>query len=605
MKRILTRRLLCSLLLFLVFAVVVSPVAAVEYRKKKEKPGATFGLTPQSVTAASAARSLQAFYSESGPLRLSVDAIGTVLSFGTVEVEKPADAVVKRAFLIAAAGGYNGGEIHDGEITIEGRRVMWDRSIPNVVGGWNALAEVTDLLRQKMDSALPGTIIVEIAEQRSEFVDGVVLAVVFELVDKAVDNDVSLFFGAHGASANGFTIQMSKPVPSDIATARFEMGVGISFSMQTSTETRQYTVIDVNGRRLTAAAGGPDDGSPLAGALVSVGGIADNPANPSNATMTPENLTSDDEYYDLTPFVRPGDTQIEIQTANPSKNDNLFFASFVARRGITPPRTASSPVYLGGGVAVPNQPVDQVQLTSSAAKGAVGSEGEVTATVFGGGLPLAGIEVKLRIVSGPHAGATSSSRTNSSGRATFLYRGASPGTDLIVAVVDEGGSAVAGSNVMLYEWVEEMQAFIDIEPGVCPSTFDPRMQDLVTVALLGTDHFKVRDVDEASLYLENAVPVRVQYQDVSQPGDGVDCPCSSGGRDGYEDIVLLFRIQDLFVDVNGLYGSDSQQLTLTGSLKTGAAFEATNCVVVSSSTSTTTVPDNILVPTEEGFDING
>ena len=310
MKRIPTRRLLCSLLLFLVFAAVGSPVVAVEYRKKTEKPGATFGLTPQSVTAASAARNLQAFYSESGPLRLSVDAIGTVLSFGTVEVEKPAEAVVKRAFLIAATGGYNGGEIRDGEISIEARRVMWDQAIPNVVGGWNALADVTVHLQQKIDSALPGTIIVEIAEQSSEFVDGVILAVVFELVDKTVDNDVSLFFGAHGASANGFTIAMAKPVPSDITTARFEMGVGISFSMQTSTETGQYTVIDVNGRRLTTAAGGPDDGSPMAGALVSVGGITDNPANPANATMTPENLTSDDEYYDLTPFVRAGEMQI-------------------------------------------------------------------------------------------------------------------------------------------------------------------------------------------------------------------------------------------------------------------------------------------------------
>jgi hypothetical protein len=573
----------------------------VEYRKKQEKPGATFGLTPQSAGAASAARNLQAFYSESGSLRLSVDAIGTVLSFGTVEVEKPADAVVSRAFLIAATGGYGGGEIRDGEISIEGRRVMWDRSIPNVVGGWNALAEVTELLQQKIDSALPGTIIVEISEQSSEFVDGVALAVVFELVDRSVDADVSLFFGAHGASGNGFTIDLSKPVPSDIATARFELGVGISFGLQTSTETNQYTVIDINGRRLTAAAGGPDDGSPLAGALVTVGGVSDNPSNPSDAVATPENLSSDDEYYDLTPFVRPGDRQIEVSTANPAKNDNLFFASFVARRGIAPSRVATSPVYLGG-VAVPNQPVDQVQLTSTAAKGAVGSEGEVTATVLGGGVPLVGVEVKLRIVSGPHAGATSSSRTNSTGRATFLYRGVAAGTDLIVAVVDEGGSAVAGSNVILYEWAEEMHAVIDIEPGVCPSTFDPRMQDLLTVALLGTAHFKVRDVDEASLYLENAVPVRVQYQDISQPGDGVDCPCSSEGRDGFEDIVLLFRIQDLFVDVGGLSGSDSQQLTLTGSLKTGAGFEASNCVVVSSSASTTTVPDNILVPTEEGFD---
>ena len=167
--------------------------------------------------------------------------------------------------------------------------------------------------------------------------------------------------------------------------------------------------------------------------------------------------------------------------------------------------------------------------------------------------------------------------------------------------MDDAGSAVAGSNVLLYEWAEEMHATIDIEPGVCPSTFDPRLQDVVTVALIGTPHFDVNDVDVTSVYLQDAVPVRVQYQDISRPGDGVDCPCSSDGRDGFEDIVLLFRIQDLFSDVNALSASTSQQLTLTGKFKSGSNFEATNCVVVASSTNTTTVPDNILVPTEEGF----
>ena len=381
------------------------------------------------------------------------------------------------------------------------------------------------------------------------------------------------------------------------------MAVGISFGLQTSGETNQYTVIDVNGRRLTAAAGGPDDGSPLAGALLTMGGAGDNTANPADPVAMPQNLSSDDEYYDLTPFVNPGDTKIDIATANPSKDDNLFFATFMARRGVAPTAQvaqAAAPVFLGG-MALPNQAVDQIRLTSSAAENAVGSEGEVTATVLGGGLPLPGIDVQLRIVSGPHAGANSSARTNSSRTASFKYRGVKQGTDLIVAIVDNAGSAVAGSNVILYEWVEEMHAVIDIEPGLCPATFDSRMQDVITIALMGSEHFDVGEVESTSLYLQDAVPIRVQYQDISQPGDGVDCPCSSQGRDGYEDIVLLFRIQDLFADVNALPANQTQQLTLTGKFKSGSQFEATNCVVVSSSSSTTTVPNNILVPTEEGF----
>jgi len=607
MFRTSTRRFLCSFLLFLACTVVVSHSAAVEYRKKKATQGATFGSTPQSTADASVAKNLQPFYTESGRLHLSVDGVGTVLSFGTVEVEKPRNATVKRAFLMAASGGYGGGEIADGEVRVEGRRILWSQSIPNVVGGWNAMADVTDLIAQKIDAAAPGTIIVEIAEEKSDFVDGVVLAVVFEVMDDSVINDdISLYFGAHGAASNGFTLELSEPVPADLSTTRYELGLGISFSLQTSTVAEQYSVIDVNGHRLTAAAGGPDDGSPLASALLSVGGLSDDTANPTDATATPVNLASDDEYYDLTAFVKAGDTRIEVATANPSKNDNLFFASFVARRNAAPsvaPQMVAAPIFLGGSVAR-NQPIDQIILASSAAQSAVGSQGEITATVMSGGVPLPGIDVQLQIVSGPHAGATSTAQTNASGRARFLYRGTARGTDLIVAMVDNGGSAVAGSNVVLYEWVDEMRALIDIEPGSCPSTFDPRMQDVVTVALLGTEHFDVNDVDATSLYLENAVPIRVQYQDISQPGDGVDCPCSASGRDGREDIVMLFRITDLFANPNGLSGNQTQQLTLTGTLDSGSSFEASNCVVVSGSSNTTTVPNNVLIPTEEGFDSN-
>ena len=214
--------------------------------------------------------------------------------------------------------------------------------------------------------------------------------------------------------------------------------------------------------------------------------------------------------------------------------------------------------------------------------------------------PVADTDVQLTIVSGPHAGATSSAQTDTLGRATFLYRGVSKGTDLIVAMIsNKKGEVVAASNVMLYQWLEQVSAYIAIEPGRCPAVVDPRMQDVITVALVGKPHFVVDDVDATTLYLENAVPVRVQFQDISQPADGVDCPCSSAGRDGLDDIVMLFRIQDVFAQ--GSATSGNQTLTLTGKLKNGSSFEASNCVLVQSSTSTTTVPNNILVPTENGF----
>jgi hypothetical protein len=64
---------------------------------------------------------------------------------------------------------------------------------------------------------------------------------------------------------------------------------------------------------------------------------------------------------------------------------------------------------------------------------------------------------------------------------------------------------------------------------------------------------------------------------------------------------MLFRIQDVFSDLSALSANASQQLRLIGKLKSGPDFEATNCVMVANSANTTTVPSNVLVPTEKGF----
>jgi hypothetical protein len=597
-----------SIVLFATLIAIPFPGAAIETREKKPTPGVPSPRAARGESEEPVARSLQPFFGQSGPLSLSVDALGTTLPFGTVEVNKPDGGTVEAAFLVAATGGHDGSEIGDGEVRVDGRSVLWDQSIPNVIGGWNALADVTDLLRPKLDAAAPGRIPVEVSEENSDLIDGVVLAVVFRVADDATSHDVRLYFGSHGPSGNGFTIELGQPA--DAAT-QYNLGVGISYGLQTTKDTKQYTVIDVNGRRLTGSAGGPDDGSPSVGALITVGGLEDNSSNPPDAVATPVNLASDDEYYDLTPFIRSGDTRIEISTANPSKDDNLFFASFSTHRAsstVVSQVSATSAFMAGGtaagvvgGVVAPGQPVERLVLAASAPRGAVGSEGEITATVLAAGAPLPDVEVELKIVSGPHAGATSRQRTNQSGNAKFLYRGASKGTDLLVAVVNMGGTTVAGSNVVLYEWTEEVRAFIAIEPGACPASVDARMQDAMTVALLGTPHFNVSDVDAASLHLENAAPIRMDNQDLSQPGEGADCPCSREGGDGIDDLVMFFRIQDVFPDVAGITTAQTRELTLSGRFKNGSSFEATNCVVISSSPKTTTL-ESILVPTEEGLD---
>ncbi|MFN7609552.1 MAG: PEP-CTERM sorting domain-containing protein, partial [bacterium] len=113
------------------------------------------------------------------------------------------------------------------------------------------------------------------------------------------------------------------------------MSLASSYSVQPS---GQFTQIDVRtsnnpiARRLTTSAGGFDDGRFGNGALITVGGIGDSPANPAPFAEPLDDSRVDDELYNLAlgnsvdanPFITPGDTWAELITINPSNDDNVF-----------------------------------------------------------------------------------------------------------------------------------------------------------------------------------------------------------------------------------------------------------------------------------------
>jgi hypothetical protein len=599
MNRFPTSSLVRSLVLFLVCAVLVTPAIGVEFQKKKSTdPRTSSDRTERIARIRPVTHSLESFFVGNGSLTLSVNGLGTNLSFGTIEVVKPPGGMVKAAFLMAAATGSYAHYIEDGEIQVDGHRVVWEKSIRNAVGSWNALADVTRLIKPSIDAAPAGRVIVDIWEDQSELIDGVILVIVFEDPNTRPDNDVALFFGAHGTRRDSFEIDLPRPVPSNFIDRRFELGVGISFGLQSSETRDQYTIIEINGQRLTTSAGGPDDGSPMPGALITVGGVDDHASNPEDAHALPQNLLSDDEFYDLKPFLMPGDSTIHVATASPSSEENFFFACFFATGKRSDVAAISAAALSGVAVGTAGIAADEIMLVSSSSANRVGSPCEITATVRSQGVPLAGVDVGLRIVEGPHAGAVSQARTDSTGRTTFLYRGKSAGRDLLVAVIDDGDGVVAGSNPIICEWVEEtLDLFVDIAPGVCPNAVDIGMQDLVTVALVGNELFDVENVEVTSLYLENAAPTRIQYRDVSRPGDGSECACTSDGGDGFQDLVLQFKVADVLPDVGSITNEENRTWTLVGKTKEGTSFETSNCVTISkASGQAVELRDDILSP---------
>jgi hypothetical protein len=118
---------------------------------------------------------------------------------------------------------------------------------------------------------------------------------------------------------------MTKPLDPDYRSTLLELSLGISYGFQTGVSD-QFSIVTVNGQTLTLTAGGEDDGQPGNGALITVGGTGDTPYNPTSLiVMGPR---TDDELYNLTPYVAKGDTEILVTTRNPSNDDNIFFAAF-------------------------------------------------------------------------------------------------------------------------------------------------------------------------------------------------------------------------------------------------------------------------------------
>src|SRR5688572_14091538 len=87
--------------------------------------------------ASSAWADLQPFFQDIGKISLSVDAEGNNDSFGgTLGVNKPIGATVRKAFLLANSHGVMGNRvIADGDVTLAGSPITWDRSVFSGIPG--------------------------------------------------------------------------------------------------------------------------------------------------------------------------------------------------------------------------------------------------------------------------------------------------------------------------------------------------------------------------------------------------------------------------------------------------------------------------------------
>lgn len=261
---------------------------------------------------------------------LSVDGFGG--NSGLLQAEVPNGATVVKAYLYSAdvfGSGLTGNITFGGTNFTGGSGTLLT---PNSNPANTEVFDVTSIVKPIIDVGPGGSYDFTISESGSR--DGEVLVVVYSGIT-TLGGTAILLDGE--LSSGGDTTALNFAAP--YAGGNVIMSLASSYSYNGASDvnsTGQVTIVDVTTssqptRRLTSCAGGNDDGAFVAanGALMTAGGVGDNPANPDPNCA---GGAGDDELYNLAlgnsasadPFLAAGDTSLTFRTNNPSFDDNVF-----------------------------------------------------------------------------------------------------------------------------------------------------------------------------------------------------------------------------------------------------------------------------------------
>lgn len=204
-------------------------------------------------------------------------------------------------------------------VTLDGNALSFTALGANNTGLQAHRADVTSIVAPKIDGGPGGIVDFGYSEgSQSSSIDGSALVVVYE--NPALpEATVAILDGFSNTTGDQFIATFASPINAADPNFFAELALGIGFSAGDF----QFSEIDVNGQLLTEQAGDFDDGFEANGGLITVGGFDD-----ALVSAPPATKADDTERYDLTGFLNTGDTQIVVDTLNPSNDDNIFLATF-------------------------------------------------------------------------------------------------------------------------------------------------------------------------------------------------------------------------------------------------------------------------------------
>jgi hypothetical protein len=338
----------------------------------------------------------------------SADGLGQDGTGGTIQADVPAGSTVVQAYLYGTYFSADPAmDVSERTITLDSTDVVMD-VLPNSEPGpccqlLTTRATVTTQVAAKVGSG--GGITDFVVNSDPATLDGVALVVLYSNPTLPA---VTIAVLDGGSKQEGDQVTLNFASPLDLANPGFSatLSLGSGFSYQGTDGhdcgDTQFSTVDVDGARLTSCAGNWDDGYSSDGGLITVGGVGDSTDNPTDPNAM--DIGTDDELYNLVPFLHTGDTSMTLQTTNPSGDDNLFLAVIE----ITAQAAVTTEVCNDG---IDN---DGDGLIDAADPDCAPPVADATSTTYGGGttvqysdpLPVSGTLLDTSTANSPVAGKT-------------------------------------------------------------------------------------------------------------------------------------------------------------------------------------------------------
>ena len=119
--------------------------------------------------------------------------------------------------------------------------------------------------------------------------------------------------------------------------------------------------------------------------------------------------------------------------------------------------------------------------------------------------------------------------------------------------------------------IEINKVFVDVKPGSCPNPLNLKSKGVLPVAILGTEDFDVTKINPESVKLKGVSPLRWKINDVATPYtsliDKEFCTdCNEEGPDGFNDLTLSFKRQEIVEALGEVEDGECLALELSGTL---------------------------------------